>query len=56
MAVEKIKILGAVMELSVPPIKHIYIKPREKWAELGALFSWFVAPKYSTIGHEQVSY
>ena len=37
MAIEKIKILGAVLEL---PIQPIYLRSWAKWAELAVLFSW----------------
>ena len=44
MAIEKIKILGAVFELPAIkialPIQPIYLKNWAKWAELAVLFSW----------------
>ena len=43
MAIEKIKILGAILELPAKialPIQPIYLKNWVKWAELAVLFSW----------------
>jgi hypothetical protein len=42
MAIEKIKILGDVLELPVKSIANSAYSPKKwaKWAELAVLFSW----------------
>ena len=48
MAVEKIKIMGAVLEL--PAKQHCHSSPFTKkwakWAGLAVLFIWYIAPKW----------
>ena len=46
MAIEKIKILGAILELpSILDRNANLAHLPGKWAELAVLFSWYVAPK-----------